>query len=145
MTVSYQTKIITLWGVFLLGLLFHTQLGLMPLFQGQSVVISGAHTTGDSVWILWLMLGFFVLPLFAMVATLFDTSRRYRRLHFGGTVFYSVMNFLHVIADVWAKPIAWYQITLMIVLLMVGLVLNRVAFQWMQERTHERFSRSASG
>ena len=32
-----RVKIITLWGVFLLGLLFHTQLALMPLFHGLPV------------------------------------------------------------------------------------------------------------
>jgi hypothetical protein len=30
---NYPSKIITLWAVFLLGMLFHSQLGLMPLFH----------------------------------------------------------------------------------------------------------------
>ncbi|HEY9642972.1 MAG TPA: hypothetical protein V6C57_20960 [Coleofasciculaceae cyanobacterium] len=135
MSASYQTKIITLWTVFLLGTLFHTQLGLMPLFHGRSVVVAEAPETGNIAWVFWLMLGFFVLPLIAMMITLFNDSKRYRRLHFGVTLFYSVLNFFHTVADVFAKPVAWYQITLMVVLFIVGLVLNLVAFQWMQERT----------
>lgn len=135
MAVGYQEKIITLWAVFLLGTLFHTQLGLMPLFHNQNVAISDAHGTENIAWILWLMLGFFVVPMVAMIATLFDNSKRYRRLHFGVTIFYSVMNLFHVVADLFVKPIAWYQITLMLILFMVGLLLNLVSFQWMQART----------
>jgi len=40
---NYQEKIVSLWSVFLLGLLFHTQLGLMPLFHGLNVVVSQAQ------------------------------------------------------------------------------------------------------
>jgi hypothetical protein len=38
--INYRGKIIALWTVFLLGKLFHTQLGLMPLFHGLNVVES---------------------------------------------------------------------------------------------------------
>jgi hypothetical protein len=134
MAVHHQEKIITLWAVFLLGTLFHTQLGLMPLFHNQSVAISDAQGTGNIAWIFWLMLGFFVVPMIAMIVTLFDDSKRYRTVHFGITIFYSVMNLFHVIADLLVKPIAWYQITLMVLLFMVGLILNLVSFQWRQER-----------
>lgn len=129
-TGNYQNKIITLWGTFLLGTLFHTQLGLMPLFHGQSVAYS--HDTGDISWILWLMLLFFILPMFAMIGVLFTQSKRFRVGHFGLTVFYSVMNFIHTTADLSVTPIAWYQISLMVILFVIGLLLNIVSFQWMQ-------------
>jgi hypothetical protein len=35
---SFAVKIIALWTVFLLGTLFHTQLALMPLFHGLSLL-----------------------------------------------------------------------------------------------------------
>ncbi len=108
----------------------------MPLFHGQSVVISGAHGTGDIAWILWSMLAFFVVPMLLMIATLFIDSKRYRRFHFGVSVFYSVLNFFHVLADLFVPPIAWYQIALMVILFLVGLLINLVSFQWMKERTH---------
>lgn len=132
MRANHQEKIITLWAVFLLGTLFHTHLGLMPLFHNQSVALSDAHGTGNIAWILWLMLGFFVVPMMAMIAPLFTDSKRYRTLHFGVTIFYSVMNLAHVVADLLVQPIAWYQITLMVLLFAIGLLLNVVAFQWMQ-------------
>lgn len=84
------------------------------------------------------MLGFFVLPMLAMIVPLFDDSKRYRKLHFGMTLFYSVMNLFHIMADLLVKSIAWYQIALMVVLFLIGLLLNRVSFQWLQARSNPR-------
>lgn len=132
MIVDYPIKIITLWVVFLLGLIFHTQLGLMPLFHGLNIVESKADTITSITPILWLMLAFFVLPMVAIVASLFTQSFRYRRLHFGLTVIYTCLNVAHVIADLLVSPIAWYQITLMVILLVIGLLLNLVSWQWLK-------------
>lgn len=134
MGINYREKIMTLWAVFLLGTLFHTQLGLMPLFHGLSVAESQAQNISEITSIFWLMLGFFAIPMILMIATLFYESKRYRSIHLGITIFYSVMNLLHLIADLLVQPIAWYQIALMIFLLLVGLLLNLVSFQWLKER-----------
>jgi len=134
MAVSHQEKIITLWTVFLLGILFHTQLGLMPLFHNQSIAISDSHEMGGIAWILWLMFGFFAIPMIAIIATLFNESKRFRTIHFGITIFYSVMNFFHIVADLLVKQIAWYQIALMLLLFAIGILLNLVSFRWMKER-----------
>nr|WP_228014569.1 hypothetical protein [Fortiea sp. LEGE XX443] len=137
---NYQERIIALWTAFLLGTLFHTQLGLMPLFHGLSVGESQpASKITDISGIMWLMLGFFVLPILVIIATAFTNSKRYRLFHFALTVFYSIMNLLHVIADLFVQPILWYQITLMVILFLIGLLLNIVSFQWMQlqSRSHK--------
>jgi hypothetical protein len=133
MAINQQGKIITLWSVFLLGTLFHTQLGLMPLFHGINI----AHTEPTAVnmdLILWLMLGFFVLPMFAAISTGFTDAHRYRLAHFGLTLIYSVLNFLHLALDLMVQPIVWSQIALMAILFAIGLLLNLVAFQWLRER-----------
>jgi hypothetical protein len=139
---NYQEKIIVLWIVFLLGTLFHTQLGLMPLFHGISVAGThthdGASNLADIAYVFWLMLGFFLLPMLAIIATAFYDSKRYRVVHFGLTVFYTVMNFLHVVLDLFVDPIAWYQIFLMVFVFLVGILLNVVSFQWMQSRSSRR-------
>ncbi len=127
---KYQEKIITLWTSFLLGTLFHTQLGLMPLFHGQDIAHS--HDTGDISWILWLMLLFFVVPIFAMIATVFFNSKRLKTGHFALTIVYSILNFIHLTADLLVTPIAWYQIVLMGIVFVIGLLLNVVAFGWMK-------------
>jgi hypothetical protein len=131
--VNYREKIIALWTTFLLGTLFHTQLGLMPIFHGLSVLESQpAAKLSDISGILWLMLVFFTLPLLAIIATTYTNAKRYRVLHFALTVFYSIMNLFHVVADLFVQPILWYQITLMVILFLIGLLLNLVSFQWMQ-------------
>lgn len=137
MSINHREKIIALWAVFLLGTLFHTQLGLMPLFHGLTVAGSQAQNISEITSILWLMLGFFMIPMIVMMTTLFYESKRYRSIHFGITLFYSVMNLMHLIADLFVQPIAWYQIALMAFLLLVGLLLNLVSFQWLKERQHK--------
>jgi ABC-type spermidine/putrescine transport system permease subunit II len=131
---NYQIKLITLWAVFLLGLIFHTQLGLMPLFHGLNISENQANALSDVAFIFWLMLAFFVLPMAAMVLTLFNESRRYRKLHFGLTILYTFLNFAHLVADLFVTPIIWYQITLMAILVAIGLLLNLVSWQWLGER-----------
>mgnify|MGYP000394290495 CR=1 FL=1 len=64
----FQNQLIALWIVFQLGLIFHTQLGLMPLFHGLDVLAAHGHVATDISQIssvLWLMLAFFLMPLIA--------------------------------------------------------------------------------
>ena len=131
MNLTIQAQIIALWAVFLFGLIFHTQLALMPQLYGESVAIP-SYKGKTPVSHLWGMLGFFVLPMIAIVATALNVSPLYRTIHFGLTVFYTVMNFLHVALDLRVKPIEWYQIALVTILLLNGIVLNVIAFHWMQ-------------
>ena len=138
--VDRRQQITALWTVFLLGLLFHTQLGLIPLFHGIDVAHEHLHDIDSASLslILWLMLGFFLLPLMAIVGTVFLNSIQFRRAHFTVTVVYSVMNLLHVIADLQVHPIEWFQILLMVFLLSIGLLLNAVSFKWMREFMQNR-------
>jgi hypothetical protein len=39
---SSQAKIIALWAVFLFGMVFHSQLGMMPMLYGESVAMPNA-------------------------------------------------------------------------------------------------------
>jgi hypothetical protein len=137
---TIQEKIIILWAVFLLGTLFHTQLGLMPLFHGINIATNtpAAKNISEIAGILWGMLAFFAIPMLAIVATAFTKSKRYRMFHFGLTVVYSVLNLLHVIFDLMVKPIVWSQITLMVILFLIGLLLNVVAWQWMKESSRNK-------
>jgi hypothetical protein len=132
---TLQEKIIVLWAVFLLGTLFHTQLGLIPLFHGINIAranVPSGTNVNEIADILWGMLAFFAIPMLAIIVTAFTSSKRYRVFHFGLTIVYSVLNLLHVIFDLMVKPIVWSQISLMIILFIIGLLLNLVAWQWMQ-------------
>ncbi|GAX38505.1 hypothetical protein [Nodularia sp. NIES-3585] len=135
MAANYRERIIALWTVFLLGTLFHTQLNLMPIFHSLPAIQSQKATTINDIFgIMWLMLGFFVLPMLAIILTAFTDLKRYRIIHFGLTIFYTIMNLLHVILDLFVQQVLWYQITLMVFLLFVGLLLNITAFQWMRQQ-----------
>jgi hypothetical protein len=133
---NYADQIIALWMAFLLALLFHTELGLMPLFHGQSIAYS--HDAQNLDLILWLMLAFFVPPLLAMILPTFTDSKRYRSGHFWLTVLYSVLNFAHLIADLSVTPIEWYQIALMTISLLIGILLNLVSYRWMTHYHREK-------
>jgi hypothetical protein len=132
MKLNYPNQIIALWIAFLLALLFHTDLGLMPLFHGQSVAHS--QDVKDISWILWLMLLFFLPPLWAIIMPTFTNSKKYRTFHFWLTVLYSFLNISHLIADLLVTPIAWYQIVLMATLCLIGFLLNIVSYRWMMQR-----------
>ena len=134
MAAHYREKIIVLWSVFLLGLLFHTQLGLMPLFHGLDVADSHAQNLAVIAPIMWLMLAFFVIPMGAMIATAFTETRRYRKIHFALSVVYTLLNFSHFLADFLVPPRLWYQVALMVILFAIGLLLNLVSFQWLREK-----------
>ncbi|PZU96826.1 MAG: hypothetical protein DCF32_21365 [Leptolyngbya sp.] len=132
---SFAVKIIALWTVFLLGTVFHTQLALIPLFHGLSVLAPHGQVATDISEIsnvLWLMLAFFIIPLIAITSTCLFNSRRYRAGHFWVTVVYSLLNLAHLVIDLTIPPIAWYQIALMAFLFLIGLVLNLVAYQWVK-------------
>ena len=129
-----QGKIIALWTAFLLGMLFHTQLALMPLFHGLSVMESHTHEYLNLHTIMWLMLGVFALPMLAIIVTAFNRSRLYRKLHLGLTLVYTVNNALHFILDVLVQ-VPDYQLFLMAFLFVIGLLLNLVSYQWIREST----------
>jgi hypothetical protein len=133
---NYPNQISALWTAFLLALLFHTDLGLMPLFHGQNIAHS--HDTRDISWVLWLMLAFFVPPLLAIILPTFTESKSYRTGHFWLTVLYSLLNLAHLIADLSVTPIAWYQIVLMTILVVIGILLNLVSYRWMMHDDREK-------
>ncbi|HIK19459.1 MAG TPA: hypothetical protein IGS53_29845 [Leptolyngbyaceae cyanobacterium M33_DOE_097] len=131
MDVSMQVQIIALWAVFLFGMVFHSQLAMMPMLYGEEVAMP--NSTGKMpVSHPWLMLGFYAIPMVAIAATAITATQPYRIIHFGLTIAYTLMNFTHAAADLAVKPIEWYQIALMVVVFINGILLNFVAFQWMQ-------------
>jgi hypothetical protein len=136
-SINYRERIIALWTVFLLGTLFHTQLALMPLFHGIDVgmmrhIHQQTATMAEIQPVLWGMLLFFILPMLAIIATAFYQFKGYRVFHFGLTLVFSVLNLFHLVADLLVKPIFWYQIVLMLLLFLIGVLLNIVSYQWMQ-------------
>lgn len=131
MSNNYPAKINALWTSFLLGTLFHTDLGLMPLFHEMEIEHSHAGENLDAIF--GFMLIFFVLPMLAIIVSTFTEEKSYRYFHFGLTIVYSVLNLGHLIADI-VVGAPWYQLVLMTLLLLIGLLLNFISFQWLKKR-----------
>ena len=89
-TTNHAQRLITLWIAWLLAMLFHVDLGLMPLFHGQSPEIHSQIQAEALPLLFGAMLGYFLLPLIAIVLIAYaDTAaapasrwRPWRRLHF---------------------------------------------------------------
>ncbi len=138
--INYQSKIIALWTVFLLGTFFHTQLALMPLFHDLSVAQSHTHEFVDFSSVMWFMTIVFTLPMIVIVATAFEHSKRYRICHFGLTIFYTMSNVLHFVLDILVK-VPSYQLFLMLFLIVIGFLLNLVSYQWMRQTFASKYLR----
>lgn len=132
-----RQKIIALWTAFLLGMLFHTQLALMPLFHGLSVAHSYNQAYLPLTTIFWLMLGVFGIAMAAIIATAFVNGQRYKTLHFALTLLYTVINISHLVLDLIVR-VPSYQLCLMGYLLFMGLLLNVVAFHWFRSELNKQ-------
>ena len=128
----HAPRLITLWISWLLAMLFHVDLGLMPLFHGQSPEIE-SHVPASALPLLFgAMLGYFLLPLIAIVLIAYaDTAaaparrwRPWRRIHFWFSVVYSITNLPHLIADIVVPDARPDQIVLMLALTGCGLLIN---------------------
>ena len=136
--IDHALRLRSLWTAYLLAMLFHVQLGLMPLFHGCSVVIANTVNPALLPLVYWTMLGYFLLPLLALLLITWTASdggshrawRPWRRWHFWLSVVYSVTNVFHLIADFIVPDSRADQIFLMALLLLIGLLINRQAWLW---------------
>ena len=134
-------RLIVLWVSWLLAMLFHVNLGLMPLFHGVSPEIESKLPRSDLPAIYWAMLGFFALPVVALVLTSYAPGgngrsgfwRRWPRIQFWFSVLYSAANGMHLVADIVVPDSRGDQVALMAAMVVIGLLINREAWCWWQE------------
>lgn len=137
-TTNHAQRLITLWIAWMLAMLFHVDLGLMPLFHGQSPEIHSRLTTSALPLLFGAMLGYFLLPLIAIVLISYaDTAARpaarwrsWRGQHFWLSIVYSVTNVPHLVADILVPGARPDQIVLMAVLTVFGLLINVEGWHW---------------
>ena len=129
-------------------MLFHVDLGLMPLFHGISPQIKGQVADSQLPGLFATMLGYFLVPLAAVVGIAYACSnpstrqltapkRRppWRRIHFGLSVIYSLSNMVHLVADILVPDSRADQVVLMGVMVAIGLLINREAWLWWRKAT----------
>ena len=139
--VNHALRLVSLWISWLLAMLFHVELGLMPLFHGLSPEIETQLEPSRLPLLFGAMLIYFALPLVVMLliayaATdpLHPTHARRRALHFGFSVVYTLTNIPHLIADLTVPDARADQSVLMALMVLIGLLINVEAWQWWQER-----------
>jgi len=142
--VQRPLRLCSLWIAYLLAMLFHVDLGLMPLFHGLSPEIESQVPPERLGWLFWAMLIYFLIPLFSLLRLSWAASepdrrggwrgwRGWRRLHFWISVVYTITNIPHLIADILVPDSRGDQVALMVVLLLIGLLINREAWAWWRE------------
>ena len=131
-------RVAGLWGAWLLLMLFHVELGLMPLFHGASVEIKSQVSASQLPRIFLAMLVYFLIPVIAMLLVIhavsdpagWSNTAPWRQAQFLLSVVYSVTNIAHLVADIRIPDSRSDQVLLMLVLTVLGLLLNRDTWLW---------------
>ena len=139
--IDHALRLRSLWLAYLLAMLFHVNLGLMPLFHGLSPEIASEVPTARLGILYWAMLLYFLIPLACLLRIAWAASEpsrpghwlRWRRTHFWISVVYSVTNIPHLVADILVPDSRGDQVALMAVLLLIGGLINREAWAWWHE------------
>jgi hypothetical protein len=137
--IDHALRLRSLWIAWLLAMLFHVELGLMPLFHGLSPEIETHVDPARLPLVFGGMLIYFLLPLGAYLLIAYAASdgdrhprrwRRWRAVHFGFSLLYTLTNLPHLAADILVPGARADQIVLMLVLVLIGLLINREGWLW---------------
>ena len=131
-------RVAGLWGAWLLVMLFHVELGLMPLFHGLSVEIKSRISPQRIPSVFTAMMCYFLLPVMAMILALHAASdpsswsahRPWRAIQLVLSLVYSLTNVGHLVADIIIPDSRFDQVVLMGVLVLIGLLLNLELWSW---------------
>ena len=137
---DHAFRLAGLWIAWLLVMLYHVELGLMPLFHGLPVEIKSKITAGRLPRLFTAMMVYFLFPLAALLLVVHAHSAPaswsnqpiWRAIQFWFSVLYTVTNLLHLIADVRIPDSRADQVVLMVVLTIIGLLINLEAWLWWQ-------------
>ena len=139
--IDHALRLRQLWLTYLLAMLFHVDLGLMPLFHGLSPEIESHVDPARLPLVYWGMLIYFLIPLCAILLIAYAASnpaaagrwRWWRRGHFWISVVYTVTNVPHLIADIVVPDSRGDQVALMVLLLLLGLLINVEGWRWWRQ------------
>jgi hypothetical protein len=131
-------RLAALWAGWLLVMLFHVELGLMPLFHGRSVEIESRVSASRLPQVFLAMLIYFLLPVLAMLLAFqaatdpvgWSGSALMRGLQFWFGAAYCVSNLIHLVADIRIPDSRVDQVVLMTALSLLGFLLCWQAWQW---------------
>lgn len=139
-TIGPALRVAALWGAWLLLMLFHVELGLMPLFHGASVEIESQVPASRLPRLFLAMLVYVLIPVWALLLAVhaatapagWSAAPPWRAAQFGLSLLYSATNVVHLIADIRIPDSRGDQVLLMLVLTLVGVLLNLETWRWWQ-------------
>ncbi|MEB3307105.1 MAG: hypothetical protein VKK98_03030 [Cyanobacteriota bacterium] len=137
---GYSIRLAGLWAAWLLVMLFHVELGLMPLFHGLSVEIRSQVSSSRLPALFIAMLFYFMLPVGALLVAVhavadpvgWSASPPWRAAQFWFSMVYSLSNVIHLIADIRIPDSRTDQVLLMTGLTLIGLLISQQAWAWWQ-------------
>lgn len=130
-----RTKVVTLWIIFLFGMILHSLLGIFPLFGGESISMSQEQIAKNPMQSsLGMMLFFFLIPMIIIVLTSFIETKWYRIINFVFTLLFTLMNIWHLFGHLGESPVDTRQIVLLTFVLLSGVMLNIVSFKWIKKK-----------
>ena len=130
-----RMQVVTLWIIFLFGMILHSLLGIFPLFWGESISISQEQIAKNPMQSsMWMMLLFFLIPMIIIVLTSFLETKWYRITNFAFTLLFTLMNIWHLMGHLGESPVDQRQIVLLAFIFISGIMLNIVSFKWLKEK-----------
>ena len=93
-----STKIIALWGIILIGLIFHSLIEMTPLFFGASIAIPDATGTMPAS-LGWFSLVFYLIPMICIVEILYLSSAWVKISNLAVSALFLLLNTVHFVED----------------------------------------------
>ena len=139
--IDHGLRLRSLWTAWLLAMLIHVDLGLMPLFHGLSAQIEGEVPTAALPSLFLAMMIYDLIPLLSLLLIAQASSdssqpRRWlawRRWHQAIALIYAITNLAHLAADILIPDRRLDQILLMAVITIIGLAITREARSWWRQ------------
>ena len=139
--IDHSLRLRSLWTAWLLAMLIHVDLGLMPLFHGLSAAIKSEVPSSALPSVFMAMMVYDLMPLLSLLLIAQATSdpthaRRWqgwKRWHQLIAIVYAITNLVHLAADVLIPDRRLDQILLMAVISGIGLQIVRDARGWWRQ------------
>lgn len=139
--IDHGLRLRSLWTAWLLAMLIHVDLGLMPLFHGLSAQIESEVPAAALPSVFMAMMLYDLIPLLCLLLIAQASSdpgrpRRWqlwRRWHQAIALIYSITNLAHLAADILIPDRRLDQILLMAVITSIGLAITREARCWWRQ------------
>ena len=133
-TSNYESKISNLWMLIFMGLLLHSFMYLLPLFYGESVVVSNPRENGLTA-LTWMILVCNLLPMLMIFLLQLSQHPTMRWLNFSVSIPFLILNLGHPFENITISPVPWDQVILQLFIAMTSIALTLFSYRWAKTAT----------